>query len=153
MSIFGVIVVDSCLAAEECTGDEEPFGDFTHASADEMIDCDLTTRRQREAARFEGCENTSVKRAADSAVVHLTPDKKMRPLPTTPSGGRNRGECRQQRWCDECRKHKTAWVCSHCNGMKPFCHSKTGRTCFQDHCEHEHTGKIVQFSSVSKGSG
>lgn len=154
MSVFGMIVVDSYLARKECTGDEESFNDFIHKVADEMIDYDLTTRHQRETAGFQGYD-TPMKRCASesSAVIHLTPNKKMRPNPTTPTGRFNKGEARQQRWCEECRKYKTTWVCSHCSGMRPFCHTRTGRTCFEDHCGDIHAGRVVQFSSsASKDS-
>ena len=107
---LGMTFVDSYLAHRGCTMQQEIFNKFIHKLADEFLECDLTTHHQRSATLWGGFESPKPKRSTN--VIHLTPQKKLRPHPTTPTGCENNGQAHLQIWCQVCGKCKSAWLCS-----------------------------------------
>ena len=140
LSVFSMCVVDSFLAYRGCTLCEETFNEFICKLAEEMIDYEMTTRHQRASTAFNGWESPRPKRMSG---VQLTPQKKLRPNPTTPSGKENKGQARLQKWCRVCGVFKSTWVCRNCLGEVPICHPKEGRECFVTHCTMEHGGETI----------
>ena len=153
LSIFSMVVVDSFLAHKGCTGVEESFNEFIHKLADEMIDCQKTTRHQRAITVHNGFEAPRQKRSPVRSIVHLTPNKRLCPAPTTPTGRDNKGQACLQKYCrGKGCKNKSTWLCSACGEDMPLCHSMTGRDCHQAHCELAHACDQVVHPTVSASS-
>ena len=153
LSIFSMIVVDSFLVYKGCTGVAECFNEYVHKLADEMIDYHKTTRHQRAITAYNGYETPRKKRSPLGCIVHLTPNKRLRPASTTPSGRENKGQARLQKYCrGKGCKNKSTWLCSACGDDMSLCHSMSGRDCYQAHCEEVHAGDQVVYPSVVASS-
>ena len=85
---LGITIVDSFLTHHGCTMQQETVNEFIHKLADEILECDLTTRHQRTSTAWNGFDLPKPKRPTN--VIHLTPQKKLRPHPTTPTGQRTK---------------------------------------------------------------
>ena len=144
-SLLSIVAVDSFLAYKGCTGSEESVNVFIHKLADELIEFERTTRFQRTTTAF-GAYSATKKRKPDN-IVHLTPTKKLRPTPLSPSGKENKGQSRLQKYCKGGCKKKTTWRCSDCDQEQAFCHPRShGNECFKKHCEDFHPFDTCQIS-------
>ena len=57
LSIMSMIIVDSFLVCKGCTGVKETFNEFIHKLADELLECNLTTRHQHLMSACNGFES------------------------------------------------------------------------------------------------
>ena len=132
---------------------QECFNKFVHELADEMIDCEKTTRHQQAIAAHNGCETPCKKCSPVSSIVHHTPNKRLCPASTTPSGKENKGQARLPKHCHgKGCKNKSIWLCSACEDGMFLCHSMTGHNCCKAHCEEIHAAEQVARPSVSASS-
>ena len=72
-----------------CTAADETPHIFISKLADELVDFEQTTRYQRTSLSFSA--DVTTPRKCKDGVTHLTPTKKLKPKPTTPSGKENMG--------------------------------------------------------------
>ena len=137
-----MIVVDSYLVWRACTNHHgTTFNEYIHGLADELIEYELTTRQQRSASAFGAFQSPNPNNKRGPPILHLTPQKKLRPQPCTPAGNTNKGQARCQGWCKVCKDFKTTHISSQCQRPVPLCHPKTERDCWSEHCTLAHPGE------------
>jgi hypothetical protein len=145
MTIVGMCMVDSYLAFKQCTGSTENQKDYYAYLSEELIDnsydrVGVTSRRMRSGVQVSPTAAAAVDLASGApragASIHLTPTKKKRKR----TDGTVTNHALQNK-CRECRK-KTKYCCSVCLDNRKetwLCYSETGRTCFVNHIDHEHS--------------
>lgn len=123
-SILGIIIVDSWLMYCGVNGAGKELNQRKYY--EELAT--LLIKQNQIDARGRACVQQTVSRAATG--IHLIFTSKKRPSTGT-----------AQKICRIC-KRKTSYYCSVCSGNDEngewFCHSKTGRTCFDSHLKNVH---------------
>jgi Transposase IS4 len=141
ISIFSMIVVDSFLLHQECTGGKLKQIDYYRALLSALIDNGyengVVSRRSAEKHRSNASRRTGMEGTSGRG-LHITPTKRI-----YQEVGSDKRKYRQSR-CKLCGK-KTIYMCNFCV-LKPehgdkgaaFCNPTTGQTCYAIHMRQEH---------------
>jgi hypothetical protein len=132
LSVLSMIIVDTYLAHKHCTGSEESPNLFFHKLAEEMINYEHTTRRQK--SMLKDMEEEVAQARLVGRSMRQTPTKRMHPVPTSSrkvsSGQKHQAKCvRCKNTCSTCREA----------GYHVYvCHTKSREDCWREHSREDH---------------
>lgn len=141
-SILGMIIVDSFLLHELCTGgsmtQQEYYRELIQALIENRYTSGVASRLSSMSKDSPGSDSVASRTGTAGRGLHLTPAKRV-----ADTHDERQNTSRQQR-CRYC-KLKTTSVCSECRdnpdvgGKKAgYCHPSTGRFCYETHMNEVH---------------
>ena len=140
-SILGMIIVDSFLLHELCTGGSMTQQEYYRELIQALIENRYTSgvaSRSSMSKDSPGSDSVASRTGTAGRGLHLTPAKRV-----ADTHDEHQNTSRQQR-CRYC-KLKTTSVCSECRdnpdvgGKKAgYCHPSTGRFCYETHMNEVH---------------